>query len=109
MKAIQITVDDRLLARLDRDPEVKQFGRSAVFRRAAEAYLRRRGKARVAEAYRRAYGRGGAEGLKTESAVNLDHVQTVERDRLARYVGSLKAETMRAVCRALAVATACGD
>ena len=52
---------------------------------------------------------GVAEGLKTESAVNLDHVQTVERDRLARYVGSLKAETMRAVCRALAVATACGD
>jgi mRNA interferase MazF len=52
---------------------------------------------------------GVADGLKTESAVNLDHVQTVERDRLARYVGSLKAETMRAVCRALAVATACGD
>jgi len=60
MKAIQITVDDRLLARLDRDPEVKQFGRSAVFRRAADAYLRRRGKARIAAAYRRAYGRRGA-------------------------------------------------
>jgi len=52
---------------------------------------------------------GAGEGLKTESAVNLDHVQTVERDRLARYIGSLKAETMRAVCRALAVATGCAD
>jgi len=60
MKAIQITIDDGLLARLDRDPEAKQFGRSAVFRRAAEAYLRRRQKTRIAEAYRRAYGRRGA-------------------------------------------------
>ena len=56
MKAIQITVDDRLLARLDADPEVKSLGRSAVFRRAVEAYLSRRRKSSIAEAYRRAYG-----------------------------------------------------
>jgi len=65
MKAIQITVDDRLLARLDRDPEVKRLGRSAVLRRAAEAYLRDRRKADVADAYRRAYGgRRGALDLE---------------------------------------------
>ena len=58
MKAIQITVDERLLARLDADPEVKQAGRSAVFRRAVEAYLRQRLKARIAEAYRRGYAAG---------------------------------------------------
>lgn len=56
MKAIQITIDDRLLARLDADPEVKRLGRSAVFRRAVEAYLSRLRKSTVADAYRRAYG-----------------------------------------------------
>ena len=52
---------------------------------------------------------GTAEGLKTHSAINLDHVQTVERDRLVNYVGSARPETMRAVCRALALATGCAD
>lgn len=56
MKAIQITVDDRLLAQLDADPEVKRLGRSAVFRRAVEVYLARRRKSSIADAYRRAYG-----------------------------------------------------
>jgi len=55
MKAIQITVDDALLARLDRDPEVKRLGRSAVFRRAVEAWLRHRRKAAIAGAYQKAY------------------------------------------------------
>ena len=50
---------------------------------------------------------GVAEGLKHDSAVNLDHVQTVERVRLEGYVGHLGPDKMRAVCRALAVATGC--
>lgn len=52
---------------------------------------------------------GPDEGLKRESAINLDHVQTVEQARLATYVGSVTPKTMRAVCRALAVATGCAD
>lgn len=60
MKAIQITVDERLLARLDADPEVRRDGRSAVFRRAVEAYLRQRRNVRIVEAYRRGYARGSA-------------------------------------------------
>lgn len=55
MKAIQITIDERLLALLDADPEVKRDGRSAVFRRAAQRYLRARRSERIAEAYRRGY------------------------------------------------------
>ena len=47
------------------------------------------------------------EGLKHDSAVNLDHVQTVEQTRLSRYVGRLGPEKMRAVCRALAIAAGC--
>jgi mRNA interferase MazF len=52
---------------------------------------------------------GTSEGLKHESAVNLDHVQTVERGRLVSFVGSLSAAQMRQVCRALAVATGCSE
>ena len=58
MRAIQITVDDQLLARLDRDPEVKRLGRSAVFRKAVEAYLRQGRKRAASDAYRHAYGSG---------------------------------------------------
>jgi mRNA interferase MazF len=50
---------------------------------------------------------GTNEGLKHDSAVNLDHVQTVERSRLESYVGHLGPEKMREVCRALAVAVGC--
>ena len=52
---------------------------------------------------------GTEEGLKHESAVNLDHVQTVERARLVSFVGSLDHAQMRRVCRALAIATGCSD
>ena len=52
---------------------------------------------------------GVAEGLKHDSAVNLDHVQTVEQDRLTRRLGSLSPGRMREVGRALAVATGCAD
>ena len=50
---------------------------------------------------------GVDEGLKHPSAVNLDHVQTVEKSQLVRFVGHLPAERMREVCRALAVAVGC--
>ena len=50
---------------------------------------------------------GTTEGLKRESAINLDHIQTVERTHLSHYIGRLKPDQMQAVCRALAVATGC--
>ena len=50
---------------------------------------------------------GISEGLKHDSAVNLDHVQTVEKARLTGYMGHLRADKMRDVCRALAVAVGC--
>lgn len=55
MKAIQITLDDDLLARLDGDDEVQRDGRSAVLRRAADLYLRQRRAGAISLAYRRAY------------------------------------------------------
>lgn len=55
MKAIQVTFDEELLARLDATEETRRDGRSAVLRRAAAEYLRRQERLRVAEAYRCAY------------------------------------------------------
>ena len=50
---------------------------------------------------------GVEEGLKHDSAVNLDHVQTVEQARLVGFIGSLSAAKMQQVCRALGLATGC--
>ena len=50
---------------------------------------------------------GVDEGLKHDAAINLDHVQTVEQQRLVGFVGTLSAEKMQHVCRALGVATGC--
>lgn len=47
------------------------------------------------------------EGLKKRSAVNLDHVQTVELDRLERFIGTVGPEKMTEVCAALRIATGC--
>ena len=52
---------------------------------------------------------GVEEGLKHESAVNLDHVQTVEKTRLRQFVGTLRRHRMQQVCRALAVASGCAS
>lgn len=47
------------------------------------------------------------DGLKTDSAVNLDHVQTVDKRQLHRFVATLSTARMGEVCRALAIATGC--
>ena len=50
---------------------------------------------------------GVEQGLKRPSAVNLDHVQTVARANLTRYLGQLGPDKMRELCRALGIATGC--
>jgi metal-responsive CopG/Arc/MetJ family transcriptional regulator len=67
MKAIQITMDEALLAHFDADDEVRRHGRSAVLRRIAAEYLERRKREAVARQYRNAYGDG--RGLGNEFAV----------------------------------------
>lgn len=52
---------------------------------------------------------GPEHGLERSSAVNLDHVQTVDKARLHHFVAHLPAQVMEQVCKALAVATACSD
>lgn len=57
MKVIQISIDERLLAAADADPEVKRLGRSAVLRKALFDYLRRKRREEISAAYARAYAR----------------------------------------------------
>ena len=62
MKAIQITVDEDLLAELDESDEVKRDGRSAVMRRAVAEYLQRRRRRAISDGYLRAYAESGGLG-----------------------------------------------
>ena len=55
MKAIQVTFDEALLDRFDRDPAVRERGRSAVLREAAAEYLKRRDAEEIARRYRAGY------------------------------------------------------
>jgi metal-responsive CopG/Arc/MetJ family transcriptional regulator len=66
MKAIQVMLDEDLVARLDASEEVRSEGRSAVLRRAATEYLDRRRREAIADQYRKAY--AGAPGLGEEFA-----------------------------------------
>lgn len=50
---------------------------------------------------------GVEEGLEHTSAVTCDHLHTIDRSRLSERLGSLGPSPMRAVCRAIAVATGC--
>lgn len=52
---------------------------------------------------------GPREGLSHESAINLDHVQTVATSRLLRRIGRLHDEQVEEVCRALAIAVGCEE
>jgi metal-responsive CopG/Arc/MetJ family transcriptional regulator len=55
MKAIQVMLDEDLLARLDESEEVRQEGRSAVLRRAATEYLESRQREAISAQYWKAY------------------------------------------------------
>ena len=57
MRAIQLTIDEDLLADLDADLEVKRRGRSAVIRQLAAEYLEARRRKAVTARYRKAYGK----------------------------------------------------
>jgi metal-responsive CopG/Arc/MetJ family transcriptional regulator len=57
MKPVQVLLDEPLLEALDRSPEVKADGRSAVVRRVLDDWLAARKEARIDAASRRGYGK----------------------------------------------------
>jgi predicted transcriptional regulator len=66
MKAVQVTLDESLLAALDQTEDVARHGRSAVIRRAIAEYLSRHRSRVIRERYEAAYGSG--EGVGSEFA-----------------------------------------
>ena len=50
---------------------------------------------------------GVDEGLKHDSAVNLDHLQTVDRSALHTCIGRLSPGKLRDVCTAVGIALGC--
>ncbi|MFQ5637028.1 MAG: type II toxin-antitoxin system PemK/MazF family toxin [bacterium] len=50
---------------------------------------------------------GVDQGLKKTSAINLDHVQTVVKNRLTNFIAHLDDTTMEKVCIALKNAVSC--
>lgn len=50
---------------------------------------------------------GPEHGMTKVCAANLDHVQTVQKTDLRRYVATLDASVMRSICRALEIAVGC--
>lgn len=50
---------------------------------------------------------GIEQGLKNTSAINLDHVHTVDKNRLTTFIAHLDNLTMAKVCDALATAVNC--
>ena len=70
VKAIQVSVDEKLLAALDADEEVRRLGRSAVLRRIASEYLERRRRSEISSRYQKAYGTGDGLGDEFEGWEN---------------------------------------
>ena len=57
MKAVQFTIDDALLHRIDNHPATKKRGRSAFLREAATEFLRQTRAKDIRDAYRTGYGK----------------------------------------------------
>ena len=54
-QAIQVSMDQDLLDRMDREPEVQEQGRSAFIRSAIRVYLKAKRRREIDEEIRRAY------------------------------------------------------
>jgi predicted transcriptional regulator len=68
---VQISLDEDLLRAIDRRPETKRDGRSAVIRRALQLYLDRKRRETIDESYARAY--GGRDGTaRSDRASEFD-------------------------------------
>ncbi len=64
-KPVQISIDEDLLRRIDRDSEARRVGRSAFIRKALSTYLHAKERRDVDEAIRHAY-EGQADDLLEE-------------------------------------------
>jgi metal-responsive CopG/Arc/MetJ family transcriptional regulator len=66
-RAVQVSIDEELLGRIDKDPEAKRKGRSFFLRSAVLAYLELKRRRNVDDAFREAYA-----GKSRELALEID-------------------------------------
>jgi metal-responsive CopG/Arc/MetJ family transcriptional regulator len=72
-RSVQISLDEELLREIDRRPETKRDGRSAVIKRALQLYLDRKRRETIDETYARAYGSGSrADRTRADRANEFD-------------------------------------
>ena len=71
VRPVQISLDEKLLRRIDADPESRRSGRSAFVRAAVSLYLRAKERKRIDEAIERAYG-GQADALLEEMTTLME-------------------------------------
>lgn len=64
-KPVQVSIDTKLLSRIDRDPETREQGRSAFIRSAVELYLVAKERREVESTLARAYA-GQADAMLEE-------------------------------------------
>ena len=76
-RPIQISIDEELLERIDRDPEAKERGRSAFLRAAASFYLAAKERREIDRRILAAY-RGEADAMIDEVAEFMDLQQWPE-------------------------------
>lgn len=69
-RSVQISLDEELLKAIDRRPETKRDGRSAVIKRALKLYLERTQRESIDESYARGY--GGKARAKAERETEFD-------------------------------------
>jgi metal-responsive CopG/Arc/MetJ family transcriptional regulator len=68
-KPVQVSIDSELLQRIDRDPEARAKGRSALIRSAVELYLSAKGRREVEACLTRAY--AGQDDAMLDEVVEL--------------------------------------
>jgi metal-responsive CopG/Arc/MetJ family transcriptional regulator len=84
MKAVQIVLDDRLLATLDRAARRRKLSRSAFVRRSLEAALARERMESLLESERAAYAR---KPLSPDERATIEDLQTAQDRVLASLDG----------------------
>jgi metal-responsive CopG/Arc/MetJ family transcriptional regulator len=77
-RSVQISLEEGLLAEVDRQPEAQSRGRSALIRRALRFYLDAQKRRQIDRAYERAYG-GKADEVFDEFAELMDAQAWPER------------------------------
>lgn len=73
-KAVQVSLDQRLLKRIDADPETRRDGRSAFIRSAVTMYLKAKERSAIDGGIRRAY-----EGRADELLQEIDDLIGVQQ------------------------------